>query len=98
MPHLSIFIAICIANTVAWLLAIYSEHGVRNLLWNVVFGIVGTLLLGLIIGWVKPPYPTAILLLAGPIAALLAIWAGHAAKRRLKTSRMAQPKTDKARP
>jgi len=84
MPHLSIFIAICIANTVAWLLAIYTERGARNLLWNVVFGTVGTLLLGLAIGWINPPHPTAILLFAGPICALLAIWAGHVAKQRLK--------------
>jgi hypothetical protein len=94
MPHLSIFIAICIANTVAWLIAIYSENGVRNLLWNVIFGTVGTLLLGLIISLVEPPYPTAILLFGGPICALLMIWAGHAVKRRLLGSRLPQPNTD----
>ena len=73
----------CIGTAVAWLIALYTEHGARLLFWNTLFGMVGAALCGVAIAWAAPAYAVLGLVVAGPFCSLLMIYAGNAARRAL---------------
>ncbi|MEC9369044.1 MAG: hypothetical protein VX871_10185 [Pseudomonadota bacterium] len=77
MDYVSIILSMCIGNTVAWVLAIYTDTGSRRLLFNVIAGSAGAALCGLLLFWMIPPFATAGLLIAGPPCAWAAIAAAH---------------------
>ena len=81
LDNLTIILCLCIGNTVAWLIAIYTKRGVHLLIWNVLFGTVGAALWALAITWITPALGIVGLLMAGPLAAVLMIVAGHAVRR-----------------
>jgi hypothetical protein len=87
MDNLTITLVLCIGNAVAWLLALYTEAGMRSLLWNVLFGIVGAALCALAIAWLAPPLGGLWLLVVGPVCSLLAISAGKALRRVLRPAK-----------
>jgi hypothetical protein len=74
-------LSLCIGSAVAWLVALYTEHGARLLIWNTAFGVVGAALCAFVIGWTAPAFTVVGLLVAGPLCSLLAIQAGNAARR-----------------
>ena len=76
----TIILCMCIGNAVAWLLAIYTRHGARDLIWNVVFGALGVALLAVVLSRVLPDWKVAGLVFAGPLFALAAIGLGTAAR------------------
>lgn len=82
MDLVSITLCLCIGNAVAWLMAIYTQAGSRNLLWNVVLGSVGAALFGFALIWALPSYRVAGLLLGGPVCAVLLIFFGQSVRRR----------------
>ncbi len=84
MDNMSIIVAMCIGNMVAWLMAIYTERGAWNLMWNVILGAAGAIVWGLAIARVMPDFRVAGLLAGGPLFAMLTILAGHAAWRQLR--------------
>lgn len=84
MDLVSITLCLCIGNAVAWLMAIYTSPGARNLLWNVVLGSLGAALFGLAMIWALPSYRIAGLLFGGPVCAFLLILAGQAARERFR--------------
>lgn len=84
MDLVSITLCLCIGNAVAWLMAIYTTPGARNLIWNVVLGSFGAALFALAMIWGWPAYRIVGLLFGGPVCAFLAILAGQAARQRFR--------------
>ena len=74
-------LCLCIGTMVAWLIAIYTERGAHQLIWNHVFGIAGAALCALAVSLIAPRLGILGLLIAGPPCAVLAIVAGHAIRR-----------------
>jgi hypothetical protein len=89
LDTLTIALCISIGTGVPWLIALQSEPGARQLIENSVFGLIGTVLGALAFDWISPTYSIIVLILAGPVVALLAIVGGQALKRMLMKS--AQP-------
>lgn len=83
MDNVSIILCMCIGNMVAWLMAIYTERGAYNLLWNFVLGTAGAVLCGLVVVRLAPDLGVAGFLAGGPVCAILMIRAGHTAWRHL---------------
>ena len=81
MDYLTAALVLCIGNAVAWLIALYTEHGAYLLLWNLLFACVGAALCALAIAWIVPTLGVVGLLIAGPPVALLAIYTGQAIRR-----------------
>lgn len=87
MDNLTIALCICIGTGVPWLVAIQSETGARQLIWNSVFGLIGTALSALAFEAISPTYSIIALIAVGPLVALLAIAAGQAARRAIMSRR-----------
>lgn len=83
MDLVSITLCMCIGNAVAWLMAIYTGLGARNLLWNVAFGSLGAAAFGFAMIWLLPSYRVVGLLLGGPVFAILFVMTGQAVRARL---------------
>lgn len=83
LDHLIIALCISIGNAVAWLLALYTTRGVRLLLWDVLFGMTGAAMCAFILVSVTPELALVGLVVAGPLCALLMIYAGDAIRRAL---------------
>ena len=83
LDFLTQILCLCIGTTVAWLIAIYTEHGASLLIWNHVFGIAGAAFCALALVWVAPTWGIVGLLLFGPPCAFLLILVGNAVRRAL---------------
>jgi hypothetical protein len=70
-----------IGTAVAWLIALYTEDGAHRLFWNTFFGMLGAFLCALAILRFAPVLGVVGLVMAGPIAAWLAIIGGNALRR-----------------
>ena len=81
MDNLTLALCISIGTGVPWLIAIYSDTGARQLIWNTVFGMVGTVLGTAAFNRLFHPYGIVALISAGPVVAFLTIAAGQAVKR-----------------
>jgi hypothetical protein len=68
-----------IGNAVAWLIALYTERGVRLLLWDVPFATIGAAVCAISVAWIV----VVGLVTAGPVCAALMIIAGNAIRRAL---------------
>jgi len=84
MDLVTIILCICVGNAVAWLLAIYTRQGARDLIWNVVFGSIGVALLAAVMAWRLPAWKVAGLVFAGPVVALAVVGLGNAARHYLR--------------
>jgi hypothetical protein len=80
---LTIALCMSIGNAVAWLIALYTERGVRLLLWDVPFATIGAALCAISIAWIEPKLVVVGLVTAGPVCAALMIIAGNAIRRAL---------------
>jgi hypothetical protein len=78
---LTIALCLSIGNAVAWLLALYTEGGIRPLLWNIWLGTAGAFMCVLAVAWTAPGHKIVVLMIVGPLCALLAIIIGQAAIR-----------------
>ncbi len=81
MDNLTIALCISIGSGVSWLIAIYSEDGARQLIWNFFFGMVGIALGAAAFNWIWPKYSIIALVSLGPVVTFLTIAAGQAVKR-----------------
>ena len=90
MDNLTIALCISIGTGVPWLIAMHSESGARQLIWNSVFGMIGIALGASVFNWISPTYSLIALILVGPVVAFLAIAAGQAGKRAI-VSRLSRP-------
>ena len=80
---LTIALCMSIGNAVAWLIALYTERGVRLLLWDVPFATIGAALCAISVAWIEPKLVVVGLVTAGPVCAALMIIAGNAIRRAL---------------
>jgi hypothetical protein len=78
---LTIALCMSIGCAVAWLIALYTTRGVRLLLWDTLFAMIGAVLCALAITWFAPRFGVVGLVMAGPFCAVLAIIVGNAARR-----------------
>jgi uncharacterized membrane protein YfcA len=87
--------ALCmsVGSAVAWLIALYTERGVRRLLWDFPFATAGAALCALAIAWIDPRFVMIGLVTAGPLCAALMIFAGDAIRRALVTERRPTPRS-----
>jgi hypothetical protein len=76
-------LCISIGCAVAWLLALFTERGVRYLIWDTLSGWIGAALCAWAIALVAPQLGVLGLLVLGPLFSLAAIRAGDAARRKL---------------
>ena len=83
MDFLTQTLCLSIGSMVAWLIALYTEHGARLLIWNHVFGIAGAALCAVAIAWFFPSLGLVGLVIAGPVCAIAMIVAGNAVRRAL---------------
>lgn len=60
---------------------LYTVRGTATLLWDVLFGTAGAALCALAIPWIAPKLGVVALVTAGPLCAVLAIFAGHEIQR-----------------
>ena len=74
---LTIALCLSIGNMVAWLLALYTQGGIHQLLWNVVFASAGAFLSVAVVAFLAPDLRVAGLVVAGPFFALMAIGIGQ---------------------
>lgn len=81
MDYLTVILCLCIGQAVAWLIAIYSARGADRLLWDALFATVGAALCALAIAWMAPTFGVVGLVAAGPLCAVLMIFAGRAIRR-----------------
>lgn len=81
MDILTLALCISIGSAVPWLIAVYSDDGARQLIWNSVFGMAGIAFGACVFNWLSPVYSLIALITAGPLVTLLAIAAGQAARR-----------------
>jgi hypothetical protein len=80
---LTIALCMSIGCAVAWLMALYTEAGMRPLIWNVALGMVGAALCALVTSWIEPIFVILTLITVGPVCSLLMIIVGQTIKRRL---------------
>ena len=80
-----LIIALCmsVGNAVAWLIALYTDRGVRLLLWDVPFATLGAVLCAVAVGRVAPTLVVVALVTAGPLCALLMMAVGNTIRRAL---------------
>lgn len=90
MDNLTIALCISIGTGVPWLIAMHSDNGARQLIWNSVFGMVGIALGTSAFNWISPTYGMVALILVGPVVVFLTIGAGQAGKRAI-FSRLSRP-------
>ena len=90
MDNLTIALCISIGTGVPWLIAMHSDNGARQLIWNSVFGMVGIALGASAFNWISPTYGMIALILVGPVVVFLTIVAGQAGKRAI-FSRLSRP-------
>jgi hypothetical protein len=83
MTTLTIALCLSIGCCVAWLVALYTPAGPPSLLWGVPLGVAAAGLCALLIAWLAPWLGAAGLVIAGPVAAYLAILGGGAIFRAL---------------
>jgi hypothetical protein len=83
MDFLSGTLCLSIGCMVAWMLALYTERGVRNLIWDTFVGSFGAAICVWTIAWVVPAAGVIGLVAAGPIFALGTIWAAEPLRRAL---------------
>jgi hypothetical protein len=80
---LTIALCMSVGNAVAWLIALYTERGVRLLLWDVPFATLGAALCAVATARVAPAFVVVALVTAGPLCALLMIGVGNTIRRAL---------------
>jgi hypothetical protein len=81
LDTLTIALCISIGTGVPWLIAMHSDNGARELIWNSVFGMVGIALGASAFNWISPTYSIVALVAIGPVVVFLTIVAGQAGKR-----------------
>jgi hypothetical protein len=74
-------LCISIGCAVAWILALYTRRGVRNLIWDTFLGAAGAAICAWVIVFFAPVLGAVGLVIGGPVFALVAIWIGDAARR-----------------
>jgi hypothetical protein len=81
---LTIALCMSIGCAVAWLLALYTDRGVRHLLLDTLFAAAGAALCALAFAGTSPTLSLVGLVTAGPLCSLLMIVIGHAVIRVLR--------------
>ena len=77
LDNLTIALCISIGSGVPWLIAIYSDNGARQLLWNSIFAMVGIAVGAGAFNWISPRYSLIALIFVGPVVVILTIAAGY---------------------
>jgi hypothetical protein len=85
----TLIIALClsIGCAVAWMMALYTARGERRLLSDMGLAIVGAAACAFALAWASPTVRLVALVTAGPVCGVLAIMAGDAVRRWLRTPR-----------
>jgi hypothetical protein len=85
LDDLTLALCISIGTGVPWLIATYSDNGARQLIGNTVFGMLGIALGASAFNWISPAYGLVALISVGPLVTFLAIVAGQAVKRAIRS-------------
>jgi uncharacterized membrane protein YfcA len=70
-----------IGSAVAWLIALYTQRGVRLLLWDFPFAVAGAALCAVVADWFAPKLGIIVLVTVGPLLAAFMIFIGDAIRR-----------------
>lgn len=83
MDNLTLALIMSVGCAVAWLIALYSARGPAFLMWDMLFGMIGTALCALAFTWIDVRFRVVGVVTAGPPCAVLMILASHAVRRAL---------------
>ena len=84
MDILTMAACLSIGSAVAWLIALYTQRGVRLLLWDFPFAVAGAALCAVAAEWLIPKLGIIVLVTVGPLLAALMIFVGDAIRRLLE--------------
>ena len=84
LDNLTIAICLSIGCVVPWLMALYTERGERRLLSDTLLATAGAAACAFAASFASPTVRLVALVLAGPLFAVLTIFAGDAARRMLR--------------